>query len=106
MEHVQVTVLCDQCGKTAEKKNLGFAWGSSEYVIDLCDKCYSTLEKAVSPYVGVARKVKKAGAARGSKPASNDNQQIRVWATAQGLEVPSRGRIPASIREAFDQAHA
>ena len=31
-------------------------------------------------------------------------RELRDWARSNGLEVPDRGRIPASIREAFEAA--
>ncbi len=39
----------------------------------------------------------------GGGPAASD---IRAWARAEGLEVPARGRIPASVRAAFERATA
>jgi hypothetical protein len=31
--------------------------------------------------------------------------EIRRWAAGQGLQVSDRGRVPAAVRRAFDQAH-
>ncbi|MGW3208989.1 Lsr2 family DNA-binding protein [Streptomyces sp. NPDC001135] len=36
-------------------------------------------------------------------PANTD--EIRNWARANGYEVPMRGRIPAEVRQAWEQAH-
>lgn len=36
-------------------------------------------------------------------PAPSD---IRAWAREKGLDVPSRGQLPKSISEAYDEAHA
>jgi hypothetical protein len=33
------------------------------------------------------------------------NQAVREWAAKNGYEVSERGRIPASVVEAFDKAH-
>ena len=35
-----------------------------------------------------------------------DAKTIRAWAADQGLDCPKFGRVPASVREAFDIAHA
>jgi hypothetical protein len=32
--------------------------------------------------------------------------EVRAWARQQGHEVSDKGRIPASVRAAFDEAHA
>jgi hypothetical protein len=32
-------------------------------------------------------------------------QAIRHWAREKGLQVSERGRIPATVREAFEAAH-
>ena len=44
----------------------------------------------------------------GSSPlprTSSDTQKVREWARANGYEVSDRGRIPASVREAYDAAN-
>lgn len=38
--------------------------------------------------------------------ASPTAAEIRAWATARGLRVSAKGRIPASVLEAFNSAHA
>ncbi|MFD0184426.1 histone-like nucleoid-structuring protein Lsr2, partial [Streptomyces sp. NPDC127133] len=36
---------------------------------------------------------------------SQDTAQIRAWAKENGLEVNDRGRVSASIREAYEKAN-
>lgn len=36
---------------------------------------------------------------------SQDTAQIRAWAKENGYEVNDRGRVPASIREAYEKAN-
>lgn len=38
------------------------------------------------------------------KPSTSDNQTIRAWAAAAGIDCPARGRIPANVREQYDAA--
>ncbi|WP_432215907.1 Lsr2 family DNA-binding protein [Streptomyces hygroscopicus] len=38
-----------------------------------------------------------------ARPVQSDD--IRQWARRSGHEVPHRGRIPAAIRKAYDDAH-
>lgn len=50
-------------------------------------------------------------AAKGRKPAAKkqvvgpSNAEIREWAVANGVEVNKSGRVPASVREAYQAAH-
>ncbi|MFI1069613.1 histone-like nucleoid-structuring protein Lsr2 [Streptomyces puniciscabiei] len=34
-----------------------------------------------------------------------DPEAVREWARANGFDVPMRGRIPAAVRQAGEQAH-
>jgi hypothetical protein len=60
-----------------------------------------------------ARKVKASGGGRrarktGTSDAGRSREQtqaVREWARQQGHSINDRGRIPASIQQAFDQAH-
>ncbi|MFC9235145.1 histone-like nucleoid-structuring protein Lsr2 [Streptomyces decoyicus] len=45
----------------------------------------------------------RAGSAPSARPVQSDD--IRKWARRSGHEVPDRGRIPAAIRKAYDDAH-
>jgi hypothetical protein len=80
------------------------------YEIDLNDKNAAKLRKSVELYVGAARRVG-GRKARGvpaqttaGAPGHDRDQvaQIRAWAAEQGLEVASRGRIAATVVEAWD----
>jgi hypothetical protein len=46
------------------------------------------------------------GASASEAPAQRTTKEIREWAIEEGLEVSSRGRIPAEIEQAFDDAQA
>jgi hypothetical protein len=37
--------------------------------------------------------------------AGQDTAKIRAWAKEKGYEVNDRGRVPATIREAYDKVH-
>ncbi len=45
------------------------------------------------------------GKARVATGGSQDTAQIRAWAKENGYEVNDRGRVPASIREAYEKAN-
>jgi hypothetical protein len=36
----------------------------------------------------------------------SDAAAVRVWAQSNGFEVPDRGRIPGTVREAYEAADA
>jgi hypothetical protein len=89
-----------------------FGLDGTTYEIDLTDKEQAALRKALAQYVGAGRKVKGApgrvnGTRRGSGRADGGPSpaSIREWATAQGLDVPARGRIPQEVRDQYDAAH-
>jgi hypothetical protein len=76
----------------------------------LNDAHAAKLREAVAPFLGVARKVKGATGPRAIRrmgtPAGQveDTAAIRAWAKKNGYEINDRGRVPASIREAYHAA--
>ena len=98
----------DGSGETVQ-----FALDGTQYEIDLTDGNAKQLRDALSDYVAAARKVS-SRSGRGSSSAGSSSKQrsnpdelakIREWATANGHEVSSRGRISQVIRDAYDAAH-
>ena len=68
----------------------------------------AALRDALAAYVGHGRKVSGARRGRRSSAASSTGhsaKEIRDWARSHGHDVPERGRIPATVREAFETAH-
>ena len=84
------------------------------YEIDLTESNATILRKSLEDFVTHARRtggrVKRgtpAVARSGSAGASREQAQaIREWARKNGHEVSDRGRIPASLIEAFETAQA
>ncbi|MFJ7305625.1 Lsr2 family protein [Streptomyces sp. NPDC099088] len=77
------------------------------YEIDLGPDSYDKLLEAVAPFTKVGRKAGKARRSSGrasSASGSNDTPAIRAWAKENGYEVNDRGRVPATVREAYDKA--
>ncbi|SEB35834.1 Lsr2 protein [Rhodococcus jostii] len=60
--------------------------------------------KAAVKKVAVKKPVKRAVVRKA--PAKTTNKEIRDWASADGREVSSRGRIPAEVEQAFHDAQA
>ncbi|MGH4033033.1 histone-like nucleoid-structuring protein Lsr2 [Actinomycetota bacterium Odt1-20B] len=86
-----------------------FSLDGVAYEIDLGPDSYEQMLGAFGPFIKAARKTgrtKGQGAKRQSATGSNssDTAAIRAWAKDNGFEVNDRGRVPASIREAYDKA--
>ncbi|CAM5341636.1 hypothetical protein SANTM175S_06459 [Streptomyces antimycoticus] len=45
------------------------------------------------------------GKARAASGGSQDTAKIRAWAKENGYEVNDRGRVPATVREAYEKAN-
>jgi hypothetical protein len=108
---VQVHLLDDIDGSKADE-TLKFALDGMLYEIDLNTKHANKLRSSLAQYVSHARKVGRGqvvptGRGRSSStPARSDreqNQAIRDWAKAKGLEVSDRGRIPAGVVEQYQK---
>jgi hypothetical protein len=84
--------------------------------IDLTPDSHDKLMEALGPFLhaegarrvrggasGTARKTR----SRSAAPAggTTDTAAIRAWARENGYEVNDRGRVPAPVREAYEQAH-
>ena len=104
-QRVQIILEDDYDGGTADE-TVSFGLDGAEYEIDLSTKNASGLRDALAPWLAHARKTggrrKRAAKASGSSSTSD----IRAWAQAQGLDVSSRGRVSAEVREAYEKAHA
>ncbi|KOG90521.1 Lsr2 family protein [Streptomyces sp. NPDC050617] len=79
--------------------------------LDLTDENYDKLLELLQPYLHAegARRVRGSVAAAKGKPrkapaAGENTAEIRAWAKANGYEVNDRGRVPASVKEAYEKA--
>ena len=90
-----------------------FGLGDRTYLIDLGPENREALENFLDRYIEAARPL--GGRARSVRqrqakplPTKSDRErthEIRTWAAEQGLPVNTRGRIPASLVEAYEAAH-
>ncbi|MEV0115277.1 Lsr2 family protein [Streptomyces sp. NPDC050844] len=78
--------------------------------IDLTGENYEELLELLNPYLHAdgARRIRGGAKAKGRSKAptggKDDSSAIRAWAKANGFEVSDRGRVPASVREAYEKA--
>jgi len=107
----EVRLLDDLDGGEAAE-SVSFSLDGKSYEIDLNEKHAAALRDAFAPFIGSARR---AGApAAGSRPRMStrtstgagrpreETAAIRGWATANGLEVSTRGRISSTVLEAYE----
>ena len=83
-----------------------------EYDIDLTDESFARLKDVLRPYLEVARVVPMGRSESGTRGTpvrkaqqiASPSATIRAWAAANGVACPARGRIPATVTEAFEAA--
>ncbi|CAH0190092.1 MULTISPECIES: Lsr2 family protein [unclassified Microbacterium] len=92
-----------------EGETVHFSLNSTAYEIDLTTENADEFRKALEPYIAGARRASAAGARSGSarkrSAASPETAAIREWANENGHQVSERGRIPATVIEAYRAAH-
>ncbi len=100
-------VISDGKGRTVE-----FSVDGDSYEIDLSDRNIDRLREALAPFVSAGRSAGRGRPARaagrgssGSGLSSDQLAAVRSWAAQNGYPVSDRGRVAASIREAYDAAH-
>ena len=112
--------LIDDLDGSGAVETVTFALDGTSYEIDLSKRNAAALRKSLDRYVAAARRqgppaaarrrpAKQAGKAARSTPTGKkpkpkpkpkrgfDLVQLREWAGANGVDVPSRGRIPQAV---------
>src|SRR3954453_19904556 len=111
---VQVTLSDDLDENLPADETVSFSLDGTSYEIDLADKNAKEMRDALARYVSAARKGGRGGtrASGGGRSRGTggrmDREQagaIRDWARKNGHAVSDRGRIPASVVEAYEAAH-
>lgn len=105
-----VTLIDDLDGTSSDTiQTVKFGLDGATYEIDLNDANAGTLRDHLAQFIESARRTggrarRGAGVARPTGPGRNreQTQAIRRWAQTNGYEVSDRGRIPASVIEAFE----
>ncbi|MFI8824056.1 Lsr2 family protein [Streptomyces sp. NPDC053431] len=109
-QRVVVTLFDDIDGGEAAE-TVAFGLDGKMYEIDLNPANAKKLRKALAPYLAAGRKLSaKQGTGSGPKSAPGaqkhtvlapDPAAVRAWAQSNKMEVPTRGRIPKRVYEAF-----
>lgn len=104
-------VLEDDLDATPAQHQVNFSFEGVSYEIDLNEEHYAELQEAMAPWVSHARRVtgRRTSGKRTSSGESSGSSvsatRIREWARAEGMEVSDRGRVPANVRAAYEEAH-
>jgi len=108
-----VEVLVDDLDGSAAAETVRLGWNGEWRELELSTRNVAALSRAVKRYWDVARpagadgpaaRPRKRSAARSRR--SRDPKAIRAWATANGVNVPTRGRIPRDVERQFNEANA
>jgi hypothetical protein len=107
-QKVQTLYVDDLDGSDAEG-TVRFGLDGTQYEIDLNAVHAGELRGALAPYLEAGRKIpnpaRRASRKRGKATAKGVNSnEVRDWAKTNGLEVKSRGRVPADVMAKFRAA--
>lgn len=93
-------------GSTKNVVTITFAIEGTSYEIDLGPKNAREMRRQFGVWAEHGRTTKKTAAAKrpAKKKPVSESAAIRQWAGANGIEVPSRGRIPAALVEQYRNA--
>ncbi len=103
-QRVQIILEDDLDGGAAEE-TVTFSLDGADYEIDLSGKNAAALRDAVAPFLAHARRTGGRRRRGGKSTDTSSTSDIRAWAQANGIEVSSRGRVSAEVREAYEKAN-
>ncbi|MET7458691.1 Lsr2 family protein [Streptomyces sp. NPDC005574] len=108
-QKVVTLFIDDLTGKESdEAQTHTIALDGVRYDIDLTPESYDKLYDALAPFLHAGRKIgrqKVTQLTRKAPGGGTSAETVRAWARDQGLEVSDRGRVPATVREAYERAH-
>jgi Lsr2 len=99
-----LVILEDDLDGGKADETVEFGLDGAAYAIDLSDDNAKKLRGALDGYISKARKV--SGKRSTSRKASSavDVKAVRAWAASNGIELSSRGRVPASVLQQYRSA--
>lgn len=91
---------------TGEGETVLFSLDGIAYEIDLTEANAAALRDALQPYIAAGRSIssRASGARARRRSGQQDLGVVRQWARDNGHQVSDRGRVPASVIEAFEAA--
>ena len=109
MAQVTAVRLVDDLDGGHADESVEFTVDNKRYQMDLSEKNAARLREVLAPFIAAARRAGGSTTSRtrrstiAARPAGAgaDTAAIREWASANGFRVSTRGRIAASVREAY-----
>ena len=118
-QKVQVLLVCDlHDGEVEGSEAITFSLDGQSYEIDVCADHAARLRDSFAPFIGAGRRSSRSSGGapqrrgRGSSGRRRDGGgndrvgQIREWARNNGHQVSDRGRLSASLVEAYEKANS
>lgn len=105
-----ISYFSDLSGIEISESEAGIRFGLDEadYEIDLSSDERQALRDALTPFLDAARRVdasrkknRRQGEPTPVPDAAPSAKTLREWASENGFDVPSRGRVPEVVREAY-----
>jgi hypothetical protein len=110
MSRVTEVRLVDDIDGSKAAETVSFGLDRRMYELDLSEKNAGKLRDALAPFVASARRAggrrrSNGGSRMTEKPATDRERTaaIREWAREHGHKIADRGRIPASVIEAYEK---
>src|SRR4051794_30215980 len=109
-QRTQVVLIDDLDGTEIEEggQSLSFSFNGTDYSIDLSEANAEKFEQVLTPYIDSAQRVGGRRSSRSSAAPKNtsavDSKAVRAWAASNGIELSSRGRIPADVVAKYEAA--
>ncbi|MCF2526677.1 histone-like nucleoid-structuring protein Lsr2 [Yinghuangia soli] len=100
-----VVTLQDDIDGSAAAETIRFGLDGKSYEIDLSEGHAEEIRALLGRYVDAARRTARTGKPYKQTTVAPDPAAVRAWARAQGMDVPTRGRIPKSIYQEFEAAN-
>jgi hypothetical protein len=110
-QRTQVVLIDDLDGTEIDEggQSLSFSFSGTDYSIDLSEANAEKFEQLLTPYIDSAQRVggrrsSRSRSAAASSTSSVDSKAVRAWAASNGIELSSRGRIPADVVAKYEAA--
>jgi uncharacterized protein (DUF2252 family) len=106
MAQKTVVELIDDLDGSEASQTVTFSLDGVDYEMDLNDENAGELRSSLARFIEAARRTGgRKRAVTEAKTTGLPTKQIRAWALAEGLEVSPRGRIQASVVDAYLSAN-
>jgi len=100
-----IVQLVDDTDGSEAAETLTVGLEGVNYELDLSDENARKLREQLAPWLAAARRT--GGRQAGKSKATSNNvdlKAVRAWAASNGVEVSSRGRVPASVIQQYQAA--